>query len=78
MIVGVPGRPAPVGPQPAAGRRLGRAPGAVNSEILIQLEGGATVAAIVTNESAQELGLKQGSPAVAIFKASNVILGVLD
>ena len=53
-------------------------PGAVNSEILIQLEGGATVAAIVTNDSAQELGLKQGSPAVAIFKASNVILGVLD
>ena len=50
----------------------------MNSEILIQLEGGATVAAIVTNESAQELGLKQGSPAVAIFKASNVILGVLD
>ena len=79
VIVGVPGK----GLRLSARNQLPGAvsavrPGAVNSEILIQLEGGATVAAIVTNESAQELGLKQGSPAVAIFKASNVILGVLD
>ena len=53
-------------------------PGAVNSEILIGLEGGATLAAIVTNESAQELGLREGAQAVAVFKASSVILGVLD
>lgn len=52
--------------------------GAVNSEILIGLEGGATLAAIVTNDSAQDLGLGEGAPAVAIFKASSVILGVLD
>ncbi|MFY3939009.1 TOBE domain-containing protein [Achromobacter xylosoxidans] len=52
--------------------------GAVNSEILIGLEGGATLAAIVTNESAQELGLSEGAQAVAVFKASSVILGVLD
>ena len=53
-------------------------PGAVNSEILIGLDGGVTLAAIVTNESAQELGLDVGADAVAIFKASSVILGVLD
>lgn len=53
-------------------------PGAVNSEILIDMDGGATLAAIVTNESATELGLAVGAPAVAIFKASSVILGVLD
>lgn len=53
-------------------------PGAVNSEILIGMEGGATLAAIVTNDSVQELGLEVGAPAVAIFKASSVILGVLD
>lgn len=52
--------------------------GAANSEILIGLEGGATLAAIVTNDSAQDLGLGEGAPAVAIFKASSVILGVLD
>lgn len=53
-------------------------PGAVNSEILIAMEGGATMVAIVTNESATDLGLDAGAPAVAIFKASSVILGVLD
>lgn len=79
VIVGVPGK----GLRLSARNQLPGTvsavrPGAVNSEILIQLDGGATVAAIVTNDSAQELGLKQGSPAVAIFKASNVILGVLD
>lgn len=53
-------------------------PGAVNSEILIAMDGGATMVAIVTNDSATELGLAEGEPAVAIFKASSVILGVLD
>ncbi|MNT71835.1 Molybdenum-pterin-binding protein MopA [compost metagenome] len=52
--------------------------GAVNSEILIAMEGGATMAAIVTNESAADLKLDVGADAVAIFKASSVILGVLD
>ena len=52
--------------------------GAVNSEILIGLEGGTTLVAIVTNESAQDLGLGEGAEAVAVFKASSVILGVLD
>ena len=56
MIVGVPGK----GLRLSARNQLPGAvpavrPGAVNSEILIQLEGGATVAAIVTNDSAQEL-----------------------
>ncbi|WMD21117.1 TOBE domain-containing protein [Achromobacter seleniivolatilans] len=53
-------------------------PGAVNSEILIAVEGGATLVAIVTNESANDLALGVGAPAVGIFKASSVILGVLD
>lgn len=53
-------------------------PGAVNSEILIGMEGGTTLVAIVTNESATDLGLAVGAPAVAIIKASSVILGVLD
>jgi len=51
-------------------------PGAVNSEVVIGLQGGDSVAATVTNESMETLGLEIGSTATAIFKASAVILGV--
>ena len=51
-------------------------PGAVNSEIVLELPGGGSVAAIVTQASAEALGLAAGSDAVAIFKASSVIVGV--
>jgi molybdate transport system regulatory protein len=50
--------------------------GAVNTEVVIELKGGNTVAAIVTNTAAKQLGLKVGNAASAIFKASSVILGV--
>lgn len=50
--------------------------GAVNTEVVIELAGGASVAAIVTNDSAERLGLAVGTPATAIFKASSVIVGV--
>lgn len=52
-------------------------PGAVNAEVVIELDGGGTVAAIVTNGSVEALGLQAGVAAVAIFKASSVILGVV-
>ena len=51
-------------------------PGAVNTEVVIDLIGGGAVAAIVTQESSERLALAVGKPAVAIFKASSVILGV--
>ena len=50
--------------------------GAVNTEVAIALPGGATVFAVVTNEAVLELGLKEGVAAVALIKASHVILGV--
>lgn len=50
--------------------------GAVNTEVGIQLPGGATVYAVVTNEAVMELGLKAGVAATALIKASHVILGV--
>ncbi|MGQ0700175.1 MAG: TOBE domain-containing protein [Panacagrimonas sp.] len=50
--------------------------GAVNTEVVIELKGGQSVAAIVTQASAKSLGLAVGKPASAIFKASSVILGV--
>ena len=50
--------------------------GAVNSEVAIALPGGSTVHAVVTNEAALELGLKEGVLATALIKASHVVLGV--
>ena len=50
--------------------------GAVNSEIVLELPGGAEVVSIITKESAQNLGLASGKDAYAIIKASNVMIGV--
>ena len=51
-------------------------PGAVNTEVVLELPGGGSVAAVITNEGAKALGLVEGSAATAVFKASSVILGV--
>lgn len=50
--------------------------GAVNGEVTIQLPGGETVTAIITNESIDGLELKDGIEAIAVFKSTSVILGV--
>lgn len=50
--------------------------GAVNTEVVLALPGGGSIAAVITNESAAVLDLAEGKPARAIFKASSVILGV--
>lgn len=50
--------------------------GAVNSEVVIELSGGDSVTATVTNESIETLNLSPGCSATAIFKAGSVILGV--
>ena len=49
--------------------------GAVNTEVVIDLAGGGSVAAIITNESSKSLALTEGVTATAIFKASSVIVG---
>jgi molybdopterin-binding protein len=50
--------------------------GAVNSEVIIRLDGGAEVVSIITNESADKLGLKENKQAYAVIKASNVMVAV--
>ena len=51
-------------------------PGAVNTEVVLDLTGGGSIAAIITNESARSLELAEGRMATAMFKASSVIVGV--
>lgn len=51
-------------------------PGAVNTEVVIELPGGGMLAAIVTRESVATLDLAIGTRATAMFKASSVILGI--
>lgn len=50
--------------------------GAVNTEVVIELQGGDLVTSIVTNEAVASLGITEGGTAYAIIKASNVMLGV--
>lgn len=50
--------------------------GPVSCEIDLELPGGNTLSAVITQGSAERLGLTVGSTATALFKASSVILGV--
>ncbi len=50
--------------------------GAVNSQVVIQLNDPPTVTAIVTKEAVEELGLSEGDEACAVVKASDVLLGI--
>ena len=50
--------------------------GAVNSEIVLRLEGGAEVVSIITKDSAEALGLAPGKEAYAVIKASSIMMGV--
>ncbi len=49
-------------------------PGAVNSEIIVELTGGAEVVSIITKSSAERLGLAVGKEVYAVIKASNVMI----
>jgi molybdate transport system regulatory protein len=51
--------------------------GSVNSEVVIDIDGGGALAAIITNESCHGLGLAAGTRAAGIFTSYCVILGVL-
>jgi molybdopterin-binding protein len=51
-------------------------PGAVNTEVIIELTGGGQVVSVITKESAENLGLAVGKQIYAVIKASNVMIAV--
>lgn len=53
-------------------------PGAVNCEVKVALAGSRTLVAIITREGLKQLGLRKGSPCVALVKASHVLIAVND
>lgn len=50
--------------------------GAVNTEILIELAGGAEMVSVITRTSADKMKLTEGSEAYAVVKASDVMIAV--
>jgi molybdopterin-binding protein len=58
------------------GKVLAITPGAVNSEIVIELPGGQEIVSVITKHSVENLKLKVGSVAYAVIKASEVLIGV--
>ena len=48
--------------------------GATTSHVKIQIAGGATVTASITNEAVDDLQLKAGDAAYAVIKASDVMV----
>lgn len=50
--------------------------GAVNTEVMLELSGGNTISAIITNCSAQNLVLREKDRVCAICNSSDIILGV--
>lgn len=50
--------------------------GAVNTEVVIEVASGVEVVSIITKESAEKLGLKEGKEVYAVIKASSVMVAV--
>lgn len=48
--------------------------GAVMAEVVIDIGGGHQIVSLISSSSAKRLKLKKGSPAVAVIKATEVII----
>jgi molybdopterin-binding protein len=49
-------------------------PGAVNTEVIVELANGLEVVAIITKESVERLNLTKGKEVYAVVKASDVMI----
>ena len=52
--------------------------GAVNGIVQIEVAPGLIISSSITNEAIRDLGLEVGGEAVAVIKASSVMVGVQD
>lgn len=50
--------------------------GAVNGHVSLKMADGNVVSGSITNEAIESLGIKVGDPALAIIKATDVMVGV--
>ncbi|TLM65546.1 MAG: molybdenum-pterin-binding protein [Actinobacteria bacterium] len=50
--------------------------GPINALVRIEIAEGVTISATLTSEAVDDLGLAVGSPAIALFKATSVLVGV--
>lgn len=51
-------------------------PGAVNTEVVLELTEKTEVVSVITKESAEKLQLAKGKDVYALIKASNVMIGI--
>lgn len=51
-------------------------PGATTTHVTIEVSPTVTITSSITNEAAEELGLKPGMKAFAVIKASDVMVGI--
>ena len=58
------------------GKVLSVEKGAVNSIVRMEALGGNTISATISNAAVDELGLKQGVDALAVIKATSVMVGI--
>jgi molybdopterin-binding protein len=50
--------------------------GATTAHVEIELKGGETIISSITNQAVEELGLKKGTKAYAVIKASDVMIAI--
>jgi molybdopterin-binding protein len=50
--------------------------GAITAHVRLEIAPGQIVTASITNEAVEELGLKPGGAAIAVIKASDVMIAV--
>jgi len=50
--------------------------GATTAHVRLEIAAGQIVTAAITNEAVDELGLKSGDAAIALIKASNVMIAI--